>query len=159
MPDFLLPTPLAPDESYASVSDILTCDDLAEVTIHVPFWNNAALRVRALDLETQDAIRMAAGRAVKPIDRERGIVQHSPTFAAETFQRGIVQPMFTKEQAQAIVRKHAKAVELVVNFVWALSAMSQEEIHAIVAAEAQIPAAEPAPDSGVDALPPADPAA
>lgn len=132
----LLPSRLAAGEDYASVSDILEVQDLAEATIHVPFWQRngkpLALKVRGLSLDAQEQVRMQAARKVAKADRAHGAKQHWPTFCAMTLCFGCLQPAFTPEQALALFRKNAAAVELVSQFIWTISAVSQDTIDSIV---------------------------
>lgn len=160
MPTALLPTRLAPGEQYASVADILEAQDLAEATIHVPFWTDRsgtplAIRVRGLSLEQQDQVRMLAARKVAKADRALGVKQHWPTFVAMTLHYGLTAPSLTPEQALALFRKNAEAVESICSFIWLISAVAQSVIDTIVSdlaraeGSAETPTQEPedAPDS------------
>jgi hypothetical protein len=160
MPTPLLPSSLAAGETYASVSDILEVQDLAEATIHVPFWTGRdgkplALRVRGLSLEQQDQVRMLAARKVDKRDRQHGVTQHWPTFVAMTLHFGLTAPSLTPEQALALFRKNAEAVESICSFIWLLSAVAQDVIDTIVTTLARVeagaddaPAAEPDDEPG-----------
>jgi hypothetical protein len=132
--DLLTPPAVA---DLASVDDLLTVDDLPEVTIRVPFWlrdgQPLAIRVRALDLDQQDTVRMAAQRAVKAQDRQRGVHQHWPTYVWKTWQLGCISPKLTADQAQRLCTKHAEATEQVVELIWTISRLNQTTIDGIVA--------------------------
>lgn len=164
-PRHLLPTRLADGEDYPSVDELMALGGLVACTVRVPFWRRAdgadvPVRVSGLDLPTQEAIRLQAARAVKKEDRERGVRQHGPTFAAATLAAALAAPRLTFEQAMALVRgRHAAGVELLVNFIWAISAVDQETVDAIVAAEAEAELAAEAPADELDAGEPADDAA
>lgn len=132
-PTSLAPSKLAAGEEYASVTQILECDDLPQATLHIPHWRirgaPAAIRVRALSLE----------------ERER--VQQEKTIADQyclTWHLGCISPPFTPEQAQALRRKNPIAVESGANFIWTLSALNQDWIEHVVQQQtsAEPPSAE-----------------
>lgn len=159
-PTHLLPTRLPDGQSYPSAAELLeAAGGLVECNVTVPFWRRAdgsdvTVRIRGLDLPTQEEIRLRAARAVKPEDRARGVARHGPTFAAATLAAAFTAPGLTVQQAEGLVRgRHAAAVELLVNFIWTISAVDQETIDAIVAGEAAADlaaAAEQLADPGVD---------
>lgn len=139
-PTYLLPTAA---QNYPSAEELLeSAGGLVECNVTVPFWRRAdgsdvVVRVRGLDTPTQEEIRLLAARAVDPQDRARGVTRHGPTFAAATLARGLTAPVLNQQQAAGLVRgRHAASVELLVNFIWAISAVDQEAINAIVAGEA-----------------------
>lgn len=141
-PSSLAPSPLAAGEEYASVTQILECEDLPHATLHIPHWRirgkPAAIRVRALSLD----------------ERER--VQLEKTTADQyclTWHLGCVSPTFTVEQAQALKRKNPIAVESAVSFIWNLSALNQEWIDHVVQAQTGADAAPAASDDRAAADP------
>lgn len=140
-------------EDYASVSEILLTDDLRTATIRVPAWGGAALRIRALSLDAQAAVRSAAARAVSAQDRAVGITQHYPTFVAMTIQLGVITPMFTWEQARALMNKSSVATEAISETIWAISIVDQQTIDAVMDTLAQGDGLEvaPAPTEDADA--------
>lgn len=137
-PTSLLPSTLAAGEEYASVSAILECDDLPQATLHIPYWRvagkPAAIRVRGLSLDEREQVQRAGRLANGQTD-----------LAAQyclTWQLGCVLPRFTAEQADALRRKNAHAVEQGALFIWTLSALDQGWIDHVVQ---QQTGAEPAP--------------
>lgn len=131
------PAHLAAGEDLARLEDILACSDIPELTVRVDFWRvrdrPVAIRLRGLDLDDQDRVRMAAGRAVAAEDRALGVSQHWPTFVVLTLAHGIVSPRLTVEQARLLARKNAAACEQLASLVWTLSATTQEHIDAAFA--------------------------
>lgn len=136
-PEPVIAARLAAGDDYASVDDILECQDIPESTIYVPFWKRrgkpVALRVRGLDLEQQDKVRMAAARRVAKEDRELGIKQHYPTLVTATLCEGIVSPKLTPEQATKLRKKNAVACAAIAEYIWHLSRVDQEYVNARVA--------------------------
>lgn len=143
-PQMFVPSKLAAGEEYASVTQILECDDLPQSTLHIPHWRiggkDAAVRVRALSLE----------------ERER--VQKEPSVMDQyclTWHLGCLNPPMTIEQANALRRKNPHAVEQGANFIWLLSALDQEWIAHVVEtqtnSEPEIAADEP--DAAADDRP------
>jgi hypothetical protein len=165
-PAYLLPV-APPATGYPTVEDLLGgAGGVVECNVTVPFWvradgSAATVRVRGLDLEAQERIRLKAARAVAPEDRALGSTQHGPTFAAATIAEAFTAPVLTFEQAYKLLKgRHAKSIELLVNYIWAISAVSQESLDAIVANEAaaDMAAAQQLAAAGVDASgqPPAE---
>ncbi|NJO81673.1 MAG: hypothetical protein HC828_02140 [Blastochloris sp.] len=132
----LTPQRLAAGEDYASLDELLACDDRVECTVRVPHWKRKgqamALRVRGLSLEQQDTIRMQAGRKVPAGDRAIGVRQHWPTFVTATIREGVTAPAMTAEQAAAFAHKNPRACELLSDFIWLISGIDQREIESIV---------------------------
>lgn len=137
-PRLHFPARLEAGQEFATLEQILACSDLAELTVKSDFWRDAdgtalAVRVRALDLAEQDRVRSAAARAVDAADRALGVEQHWPTFVCMTLALGLSSPRITTEQALALQRKNARAVELLTDLVWKLSSTSQDRIDALFA--------------------------
>ncbi len=163
-PTHLLPT--AQPAAYPSTEDLLgSAGGTVESNVTVPFWTLAdgspvTVRVRALDFPTQSKVRLRAMRAVDPKDRAIGISRDEAVFAAATLAEGIANPRLTLDQALSLIRgRHARAVELLVNYIWTLSAVDQETINAVVDAEAasDLAAADELAAGGADGTPaPAD---
>lgn len=155
----ITPASLESGEDFARLDDILTCQDIPEITIRVPWWRRKGkpmpVRVRGLDLDQQDQVRTAAARAVAEQDRARGVRQHWPTFVRMTLALGLISPALTYEQAAKLTRKNAKACEQIANFIWVISSVEQERIDEIVAELAGL--ADEPEDAGLDARP-SDPA-
>src|SRR5690242_20043554 len=87
----LLPGRLAAGEEYASVSQILECEDLPQPTIHIPHWRiggkPAAIRVRAPSLIERDQIQKA----------KDAVAQYCLTW-----QLCCIMPRFTSDQASKL---------------------------------------------------------
>lgn len=119
-PDTLLPSRLGTGEDYASVTQILQCEDLPASTVHIPHWRvngkPAAIRVRAASLADMDAI-----------GRESGAMQYIVTI-----RRCCVAPAWTEEQAAGLWEKNPQAVEQIARFIWLLGSLDQEWIDATV---------------------------
>jgi hypothetical protein len=147
-PQTFLPSRLAAGEDYATVGQILACDDLKQATLHIPHWRidgkPAAIRVRALSLTERDRVQ-----------KEDDIV----TQYCLTWQLGCVAPSFTADQAAGLADKNPHAVEQGARFIWLLAALDQDWIDHVVTTNTAAPAVEaPAdrePGTDSDAHPPA----
>lgn len=135
-PTLHYPATLAAGEPLATLADILECSDIPEIAVRVDFWRRKGrgmvVRIRGLDLEEQEQVRMAAGRAVAPEDRALGVTQHWPTFVVTTLALAFASPRVTPEQARSLARKNAAACEQLAELCWTLSATNQERIDAIL---------------------------
>jgi hypothetical protein len=153
MTTIITPASLSDGEDFASLDDILECQDIPEITIRVPWWRRKGkpmpIRVRGLNLEQQDQVRNAAARAVHPEDRARGIKQHWPTFVTMTLALGLAAPGLTYDQAKRVAKKNVAACQQIANFIWTISSAEQSQIATIVAELADL-ADEPEGD-GPDA--------
>lgn len=130
-PDTLMFSRLGDGEQYATVTQILQCEDLPEATVHIPHWRvngkPAAIRVRAPSLAHLDQI----GRA------EAGAAQFITTI-----QLCCVVPSWTAEQAAALWDKNPHAVEQIARFAWILGTLDHDWIDTTVQ---QLTGAAPAP--------------
>lgn len=142
-PQQFLPSALAAGESYAGVAAILECDDLPQVTLHIPYWRiggkPAAIRVRALSLSERDRVL-----------RETEVVAQY----CLVMQIACVVPTFTEDQANRLADKNAFAVEPIVQMILRLGALREDWIEHVVA----IQTAAPAPQAAADRGGPGDPA-
>jgi hypothetical protein len=134
-PQTFIPSRLQAGEDYATVGQILECDDLPHATLHVPHWRingkPAAIRVRALSLVERDRVQR----------EEDTVAQYCLTW-----QLGCTAPTFTADQAARLADKNPEAVEQGARFIWMLSALDQEWIDHVVTAQTN---AEPAPPESV----------
>lgn len=136
----LLPTRLEAGEEYATIDDILTCQDLPEAIVRVPQWKKngraLAIRVRALSLMQKEAVLAACRRSDGSIDEVLQI--------EATLREGCLMPRFDPTTAEKLRYKNPDALSAVFRMIWSLSSLNQELIDAVVAEQTQ---AEPA--SGV----------
>ena len=139
-PQTLLPSTLAAGEDYASVSQILECDDLPQATLHIPHWRvngkPAAIRVRAPSLSERDQIQKAGNATAQ---------------YCLTWQLCCVMPRFTTDQANRLSEKNPNAVEQGARFMWLLAALDQEWIADVVQQRTDAPPAQPPPPADADA--------
>jgi hypothetical protein len=114
---------------YATVDELLEQDDLPECDLTIPRWHKNGkplkLRVKALTLEQQDSIQMAS------------LVKHPKTgewitnrelFCAETLTRSVRMPGLDPAHGKALVRKNPVTISAIVDFIWVLAAMTDEEL-------------------------------
>jgi len=138
-PSTLIPTRLAAGEEYASVSQILECDDLPQATLHIPHWRiggkPAAIRVRALSLSERDQVQR---------------VSDATAQYCLTWQLACIMPQFNQDQANRLASKNPIAVEQGARFIWLLAALDQEWIEDVVTRRTDAPPAEPAPAADAD---------
>lgn len=131
----LRPTKLEAGEAYASVEDILLAADLPEAVIRVPYWRkngqSLALRVRALSLEQKDRILQECRRPNGTIDEVKQL--------EGTLREGILVPRFDANTAERLRHKNPEALDQVFSTIWTLSALDQDTIDAVVAAETGAP--------------------
>ena len=133
---------------YASADDLLGVDDLPEYDVTIRRWqkSGAALkvRVRALDLNAQEAIDIAA------------LIQHPKTnewvrsgaaYEAATLQYGVSVPRLSEAQASLMRAHNPTIIGAITRFIWALSAIPQATIEALVNDLAG-PAPAAPPDAG-----------
>lgn len=133
---------------YATVDDLLEQSDLLEQDVTIRRWHKNGrplrLRVKALNLEQQDAIHLAA------------LIKHKKTglweadrlvFCAHSLVAGVRMPALDLGQAQALVRKNPSVINSLVDFIWALAALDLDTIEQ--AAHAMAPAVED-PTAGDD---------
>jgi len=130
-PQTFLPSRLTAGEDYATVSQILGCDDLPHATLHIPHWrvNGApvAIRVRALSLMERDRVQRESD----------AVAQYCLTW-----QLACVVPTFTEAQANQLADKNPHAVEQGARFMWLLSALDQDWIDHVVTTQTAAPAAD-----------------
>lgn len=144
-----------PQAVYATFQDILALADRPEADIVVPGWTRPdgtplKWRVRALSLESEDAIHRAertaaAARAKADGSGLDGDTEY-PTLACETLRRFLVVPQLTVQESQAFRQRNPAIVRQLVDLAWGLTELDQEAIHAMVARLTQpAPAAPAAP--------------
>lgn len=136
----MLPTRLAPDEDYATVDDILTCDDLQQATIRVPNWRKngkpMAIRVRALSLMQRELVSRESVRADGTVD----VVAQLEA----TLREGVLLPKFDINTASKLRHKNGAVLEQIAAFIWTMSKLDQEFIDATVQRLSGAKPAEPA---------------
>lgn len=137
-----LPSRLASGEEYATVSQILECDDLPQSTIHIPHWRingkPAAVRVRALSLRERDQVQ-----------REQDVIKQY----CLTWQIACIAPTFNQDQAARLESKNPHAVEQGARFIWLLSALDQDWIDHVVTTQTAAPADAAGTERGAAADP------
>lgn len=132
-----LPSRLAAGEEYATVTQLLECDDLKQITLHIPHWRingkPAAIRVRALSLS----------------ERER-ILRETETTAQYclAMQIACVVPTFTEDQAARLADKNAFAIEPIVQMILRVGALREDWIDHVVSIQTGAPAPQTAADGG-----------
>lgn len=114
---------------YATAGDLTTADDLAEMDLMVKRWhkNGKALKIRikALDLDQQEAIDLDS---LKQHPKTKEWLRSDALYCAATMQYGVIVPKLTKEQAQAMRQHNPDIVRGIVRWIWALSALSVDDI-------------------------------
>jgi len=145
----LLPTALTLGEDYATIADILECDDLPQATIRVPQWKRrgqpVAIRVRGLSLVQRDKVANESRRADGTVD--------SVAQIEATLREGVLVPKFDLATASRLRQKNPVALEQIANFILALSALDQDFIDATVqslSGAAPAPAPDESAESGGD---------
>jgi len=103
--------------NHLSLDAIFAMQDLHEATLDVASWSGT-IRVRALSLAAQHAIRTAARRAVKKEDRERGVTEDFAVFCVETLFHGFASPRLDREQARQLLEKNGDTINEIVRFIW-----------------------------------------
>lgn len=138
-------------DPYASAADLLELDDLLEQDLTIRRWHKNGrplkLRVKALNLEQQDAIYQAA--LVK--NKKTGEWEsHRLTFCAETLTRAVRIPALDLAQAQALARKNPIIISALADFIWALAAFDADTLEqaALALSPPADPDAAPAADAG-----------
>lgn len=137
-PQTLLPSRLAAGAEYATTAQILECDDLPQVTLHIPHWR-MWIRVRALSLSERDQVQKANDTTAQ---------------YCLTWQLACVAPQFNQDQAARLTSKNPIAVEQVARFIWLLASLDQEWIEDVVTRRTDAPATT----AGADESSAADPA-
>lgn len=134
-------------DAYASVDDLLTMDDLLEEDVTIKRWHRNGralkLRVKALNIEQQDAIHQAALVKNKKTNEWESATL---VFWAETLTRSVRSPALDLAQAQALAKKNPVIVKALVDFIWALAALDADLLEK--AALALAPNAAPNADTG-----------
>lgn len=134
-------------DSYLTTEDLLLAQDRTAVDVRVPWWGGRIVRVQALTLEQQErvlrAARIAAAQYAKDGDPAAvgPAAQDWMTYIVETIREAMVVPRLTPVEALQLRHKNPRALEELARFIWSLSALSQENIDAIV--RALTPAADP----------------
>jgi hypothetical protein len=133
-------------DPYATAEQILATQDLPEVDVKITRWTASGkplkLRVRGLDLPTQDKIQQAA--LVK--NPKTGLWERSDVlFAIETLQHIIRVPGIDQGTARAMLQKNPMVINALVDFGWGLVAFTDEMLEK--AAHALLP-----PDADAAAL-------
>jgi hypothetical protein len=149
-----------PAAVYATFQDVLALSDRPEADITIPGWTRPdgtplKWRVRALSLESEDAIHRAERKAVAARAKTDGTDLDGdtdyPTLACETLRRFLVVPQLTVQEAQAFRQRNPSIVRQLVDLAWGLTELDQEAINAMVARLTQ--PAPAAPDAAVDTAP------
>lgn len=135
--------PILPDDTdpYATTEEILAVQDLPGYNVKIARWHANGkplkLRVRGLDLPTQDKINQAC--LVK--NPKTGLWEQSRVLlAVETLQVGIRVPEIDAGTARAMLQKNPVVINALVDFIWALAAftdaMLEKAAHALLDADA-----------------------
>lgn len=144
----LLPTSLEFGEDYATIADVLECDDLPQATIRVPQWKRhgrvVAIRVRGPSLAQLALIDRESISASGKVDEVAQI--------EATLRECILVPKFDVATASRLRQKNPTALRQIAQFCLALGQLDQEYIDGVVQSLARASAA-PTPDAGD---PPAD---
>lgn len=116
------------NEQYASAEEILAQQDLPERDVKITHWHANGrplkLKVRGLDLPTQIRImQVSTVKNPKTQQYERDEV----AFAIETLQT-IRVPHIDAGTARAMVRKNPVIIRSLVDYIWALAALTDEQI-------------------------------
>jgi hypothetical protein len=128
---------------YGTVEELLAVDDLVEQDVTIRRWSvggrSLKLRLKALNLEQQDAIHQAA--LVK--NPKTGLwEEHRPTFCTESLMRLVRVPALDIGQARTLVKKNPTVINALVDFGWALSALDTAALEAAALALAPQPDAD-----------------
>ena len=112
-----------------TADQILDAPDLEEAIVHVAAWEGS-VTVRAFSKATQQQLRRDAtvvkiGAGGKPEEEIDPAKLERLSFVA-----GVVNPVFTVDQADRLAEKSAKAFDHVLKAIFALSAMSEESTKA-----------------------------
>jgi hypothetical protein len=115
-------------EDYASVADILACEDRLHDTVTVWGWKKNGgplkLRVRGLSLPQREEVRATAWRR----DGRRDMIALTIGY----FVSGFVAPSLNEEQARQIVEtKHAGTVEKISDYINMLTELNHDQIEAM----------------------------
>lgn len=163
----ILPAARAAGEDYATFDDIATAEDTPSCDVRVPWWKDREgrgrlMRVRGLSLTDEAAVERA-GRIGAARYRKRHPEDTSPPASdwreeyIEVLLRGVVAPTLNRQQAEALLKKNARALDELVRFIRLLNRMDQEIIDNLVAAivedasraqTTEQPAADDEPDAG-----------
>lgn len=140
------PLPGADAAPYATTADILAQQDIPELDVKIVRWTASGaplkLRIRGLDLPTQDKITQAA--LVK--NPKTGLWEQSRVlFAIESLQYIIRVPTIDKGAAQAMLQKNPNVINALVDFGWDLASFTDDMLER--AAHALLP-----PDTDTAAL-------
>lgn len=145
------PTPLPSGEAYATMAELLVCDDLPAMDVVPglrltdgrldPFWTRPdgsplTIRVRALSFKERREVHLAA----KDDDAQAVL---------ETCLRGIIQPPITAEQLVVLEQRHPAALDAIAETIWALGAFTATMVATEVRRLAGL-----APDPGLAPEPP-----
>ena len=112
-----------------TADEILDAPDLDEQTIYVEAWGGE-VKVRAFSKATQQRLRRdativkvgAGGKLEEEIDPSK--------LERLSFVAGVVEPAFSVDQADRLAEKSAKAFDLVLKAIFALSAITEESTKA-----------------------------
>lgn len=132
--------PLQPDgQQYLTFEELLAIPDRVEVDVKIPFWRNARVRVRALGLEEQEAIlrkaRVVAAQHAKASGDPAGYgstAQDWQTYILESLREGVIMPALDDAKVYLLKKRNPRAMEMLVELIWSLSAFSQDNINALV---------------------------
>ena len=118
---------------YASAGDLVTLDDLAELDVVVKRWHVSGrplkLRVRALDLDQQEQIDIAA-TIQHPVTHEW--VRSEAAYAAATLREGVIVPKLDNAKAQQLRKRNPTIVKELISLIWTLSSLDDALLERLV---------------------------
>lgn len=138
-----LPTLKPADEEYATFEQLDQSDDLIEVDIRLDWWKDArgrprCLRVRALSAEDEAMIELAGRRAAADFKRQTGDWSAPDRFRfaedVSVLEFGVVHPKLSREQAEQLLKRNARAIEELVRFIRSLNGQDRMSL-ALVASQ------------------------
>ena len=122
-------------------------DDLLEEDVTIKRWHRNGrplkLRVKALNIEQQDAIHQAALAKNKKTGEWESV---GIVFWAETLTRAVRVPALDLAQARSLAQKNPVIVKALVDFIWALAALDADLLE-----QAALALAPPDPNAPTDA--------
>ncbi len=119
----------AAGDDYASVDDLLGADDLPEIDVKIKRWHRNGkpmrLRVRALSLDAQEAIDIAA---LLKHPKTGEWVRSTAAFNAATLQYLVIVPQLSAAQASLMRAHNPTIIDELCKFGWSLSAIDHDLI-------------------------------
>jgi hypothetical protein len=114
----------AADAAYATPTDLMMVDDLAEMDVTITRWQASGkrlkLRVRALDLDQQEQIDIES-TIEHPATKQW--VRSGALYAAATLRESVIVPKLNNGQAQMLRKHNPIIINELVKFIWTLSAI------------------------------------